>query len=233
MMKAMSHLVRELYSAVFTLSCRDAAEFAKESQHSGTNVSDGGADKDKECRLIPPAGFNACIPHVGIQCGLHDHSGSIASLSEQSDKLQHCINSMFVNPQLRFEKMLCPTDSSPLSPNVANREFICQGSLCKSLGAAASKKTTPVSNVAAGSTGGKISVGHAHAFCSKCTFSLCVDCVTGQEQKRPDFDAASQESFETIVNVCRLATPSKSKSKDEPLRERRVTIDLLELAGVS
>ena len=74
----MTFLMRELYTAIFSMSCRDA-------QVPNSQQGDG--------RPPVPGDYNACVVNVGIRCGLHDHSKA-CSLEEQSAKLQRAMETL-------------------------------------------------------------------------------------------------------------------------------------------
>ena len=68
--QSMSILVRELFMAVFSMSCRDALDAANAASENESN-------RDTACKFQPsiviPARSHSCPSDVGISCGLHDH----------------------------------------------------------------------------------------------------------------------------------------------------------------
>ena len=88
--EAVTQLSRELYTAIYTLSCRDAAMMT--SNQNGTEVN---ASRS----VTIPSYHNACPEHAhGIQCGLHDHSRS-KSISSQREALNQCIENCWMDLQ--------------------------------------------------------------------------------------------------------------------------------------
>lgn len=90
--KAMEQLSRELHSAIFSMSCRDAARLAD---------------------VSVPAYFEACIPDVGIECGLHKPTTPL-----QHRRLRQLIDSdaadLFPNDSKQPAKTLATNDKVEL-----------------------------------------------------------------------------------------------------------------------
>ena len=95
--QALEQMARELFAAFFVASCRDASSWAEQ--------------------VVPvPANLNACIPHVGIQCGLHHHGTNTTTNTETTTQeyntFQECVQSCW-NNDLQFdyldrEGLCCP-----------------------------------------------------------------------------------------------------------------------------
>ncbi|CAB9511205.1 expressed unknown protein [Seminavis robusta] len=172
--------------------------------------------RDAGLGVQAPANCNQCLPDVGIQCGLH--SDAEWKQKERAEKFEALLSAPVQSGSKSdgdgcHKAISCPNGHC-LRPSIAhNNPRRCDAKEC-------SQKQV-------------IQKGQVHTSCSMCDYDLCMKCSLpcASENKNPSADP-TEDAWKAACEACNV-TPvaaEESPAGDDDICERKVTVDLYELA---